>query len=99
MSDASKKDYVDKLEAKLKEWSADIKKLKDAAEVSEAMIKKEYYKVIEDLHAKREDLKKRLQQLKEESGAVWDELKYGTENAWKEMKDAVEKALSKLKHQ
>lgn len=98
MTDTSKKDYVEKLEAKLKEWSADIKKLKDAAEVSEAMIKKEYHKVVEDLHSKSEDLKKRLQQLKEESGEVWDEIKYGTENAWREMKDAIEKASSKFKH-
>lgn len=96
MTDTSKKDYADRLDAKLREWSADIKKLKDAAGISETMIKEEYHKMVDDLQSRSEDLKKRLLHLREESGEVWDELRFGTENAWKEMKEAIEKARKRV---
>jgi peptidoglycan hydrolase CwlO-like protein len=49
MGDESKKAYIEKLEAKLKEWSAEFDKLKEKAGSSEAKIKEEYHKKIEDL--------------------------------------------------
>jgi hypothetical protein len=44
MSDESKKAYIEKLEAKLKEWTVEFDKLKEKAESSEAKIKGEYHK-------------------------------------------------------
>ena len=98
MGDESKKAYIEKLEAKLKEWTVEFDKLKEKAESSEAKIKGEYHKKIEDLRPRIEDIKKRIEKLKESSGETWEELKSGTEKAWQEMKGAIEKATSKFKH-
>jgi phage host-nuclease inhibitor protein Gam len=98
MSDESKKAYIEKLEAKLKEWTVDFDKLKEKAESSEAKIKEEYHKKIEDLRPRIEDIKKRIQKLTEASEGSWEELKSGTDKVWQEMKSAIEKAASKFKH-
>jgi phage host-nuclease inhibitor protein Gam len=98
MSDESKKAYIEKLEAKLKEWTAEFDKLKEKAGSSEAKIKEEYHKKIEDLRPRIEDIKIRIQKLKESSGDTWEKLKSGTVKAWHEMKGAIDKATSKFKH-
>jgi hypothetical protein len=86
MSDESKKAYTEKLEAKLREWSDEVK------------IKEEYHKMIGELHVKREDIKKSIQKMKEASGETWEELKYGTDETWQEMKTAIDKVISKIRH-
>ena len=98
MSDESKKAYIEKLEAKLKEWSSEFDKLKGKAESAEAKFKDEYHRIIDDLHPRIEEGKKTIQSLKESSGETWDELKYGTESVWHDIKGAIEKASSKFKH-
>ncbi|MBI5409569.1 MAG: coiled coil domain-containing protein [Nitrospirae bacterium] len=97
MSKESREAYIGKLEAKLREWSAEIDKLKATAERSEVKIREEYHKRIEDLRARREDIKKRIRKLKEAGEETWEELKSGTEKAWREMKAAIDKAASKFK--
>jgi len=97
MSKESREAYIKKLEEKLREWSVEIDKLKAKAEGSEAKIKEEYHKGIEDLRARSEDIKKRIQMLKESGEETWEELKSGAEKAWQEMKTAIEKATSKIK--
>jgi chromosome segregation ATPase len=75
MSKETREAYIERLETKLKEWSAEIDKLKAKAERSEVKIKEEYHKRIEDLRARRDDIKKRIQKLKEAGEAfltdVW----------------------------
>jgi uncharacterized coiled-coil DUF342 family protein len=97
MSKESREAYIEKLEAKLREWSAEIDKLKAKAESSEVKIREEYHKRIADLRARREDINQRAKKLKEAGGETWDELKSGTEKAWQEMKAAIDKAASKFK--
>ena len=97
MSNASKKAYIEKLEAKLREWSVDLDKLKEKAWSSEAKIREEFHKRIEDLRVKREAIKESIRKLKETSGETWEEIKVGTEDLWQEMKVAIEKVKSKFK--
>ncbi len=98
MSDESKKAYIEKLESKLKEWTSDIDKLKAKAESSEAKFKDEYHRILDDLHPRIEEGKKRIRSLKDSSSETWDELKFGTESVWHDIKGAIEKASSKFKH-
>jgi DNA anti-recombination protein RmuC len=98
MSDESKKAYTEKLEAKLREWSNEFDRLKEKVGGSETKIREECHKIIEELRIKREDIKKRIREMKEASGETWEELKYGTDETWKEMKAAIDKIMSKIKH-
>ncbi len=97
MYDKLKKDYIEKLESKLAEWSVEINKFKEKLEGPEAKIKDEYHKILEDLHARAENIKIRIRKLEEESGETWEELKYGTDDAWQDMKAAIKKAASKFR--
>lgn len=97
MSREAREAYIEKLDAKLREWSADIDRLKAKAEGSEVKVMKEIHKRIEELRARREDIKKRTQKLREAGDEGWEEIRAGTDKAWQEMKTSVEKAASKFR--
>ncbi len=98
MSKESKKEYIEKLEAKLKEWSVEIDKFRERFEGPEAKIKEEYHKIMEELQTRAVDIKRRIRALEEASGETWEELKYGTDEIWQEMKELIKKAGSKFKN-
>ncbi|MHA2055948.1 MAG: sll1863 family stress response protein [Candidatus Hodarchaeales archaeon] len=82
MSDDSKKAFIEKPETKIKEWTAKFDKLKEKVDRSETKIKEKYHKGMEDLRVGREDIKKRIQKLKEASGETWRELGSEIEKKW-----------------
>ncbi len=47
------------------------------------------------LRAKRDEVRQKLEALKEGSGERWDVLRMGFESAWAELKTAFETAMSK----
>jgi TolA-binding protein len=97
MSKESRDAYIQKMQEKLREWNSDIDKLKAKGEASEARLKSEYLKRIEELKSGGDDLKAGLQKLSKAGEDSWEELKVGTERAWKEIKTSLEAAISKFK--
>jgi uncharacterized coiled-coil DUF342 family protein len=93
-----KEEYIQKLDAQLREWSAGIDDLKAKADKAKGEIKTEYNKQIESLDAKREAARKKLKELKEAGGQAWEELKTGAEKAWNELKTALDNAVDKFTH-
>ncbi len=91
-----REEYIDKLAAQLKEWSAKIDELESKARVAKADMKTEYEKQIGQLKDKRESAMTKFQELKGASAEAWDVLKAGTESAWAEMKHAVTSAKEKF---
>lgn len=92
-----RKAYEEKLDAQLKEWSAQIGLLKAKADKAKADAKVEYYKTIEALQHKQNDAKSKLQELKAAGDEAWDDLKTGAEKAWAEVKTAYRDANSRFK--
>jgi hypothetical protein len=92
-----KKAFIDKLTAQLKQWDADIEKLKARAEEAQGEAKTKYNKKIQDLRDKKEAARDRLEEVKQASEEAWEKLKSGTEKAFNEMKDSLHAALSKFK--
>jgi len=86
-----KEDYLKKIEAQIKEWSAKIDELKEKG------VKGKYDEIIENLIAKREAAQNKLQELKKSSDEAWVDIKVGLENARDELKEALEKAVSQFK--
>ncbi len=91
-----REEYIDKLAAQLKEWSAKIDELESKARVAKVDVKTEYEKQIGQLKDKRESAMTKFQELKGASGEAWDTLKAGAESAWAEMKHAVTAAKEKF---
>jgi uncharacterized coiled-coil DUF342 family protein len=96
----SQKDkYVQKLHAKLDEWSAEIDKLKAKADEVEADSRVEYQKQIQNLKQRRQEAEKKMAELRSsgEGAGAWQDLKAGAQQAWDSMEAALKSARTKFK--
>ena len=92
-----RKAYEEKLDAQLKEWSAQIALLKAKADKATAEMKIEYHKTIEALQFKQDEARAKLRELKSAGDEAWEDVKTGAEKAWAEVKTAFHSAASKFK--
>ena len=92
-----RKAYEEKLDAQLKEWSAQIALLKVKADKAKADVKIDYYKTIDTLQRKQDEARTKLQELKAAGDEAWKDLKTGAEKAWSEVKTAYHDATSRFK--
>lgn len=83
--------YQEKIEAQLKEWSAQIDGLKAKAQKAEADAKLKYYDAIEDLRIKENAVRQKLTGLKDAGGDAWENLKAGVEAAVQSLREALSK--------
>lgn len=93
----SREQYQEKVEATLKEWGAEIEKLRGKADKLGADARVKYKDQIDDLHARQEAARKKLDELKRTGGDAWEDLRKGAEAALDELKRGVEGAVAKLK--
>ncbi len=92
-----REEYIDKLAAQLKEWSARIDEVEAKARAARADAKAGYEIQIRQLKDKRDVAARRLQELKSSSAEAWDTLKAGAETAWADLKSAITAAKEKFK--
>jgi uncharacterized coiled-coil DUF342 family protein len=92
-----KDEYVQKLHAKLDEWSAEIDKLKAKADKAGAESRIEYQNQIKNLQQKRREAEKKADELRSAGEGAWEDLKVGVQLAWDSMEEAVKSARSKFK--
>ena len=95
--DEKRKAYEEKLDAQLKEWSAQIALLKAKADNAKADAKIEYYKTIDALQSKQNEARTKFQELKTAGDGAWEDIKKGAEKAWSEVKTAYHDASSRFK--
>jgi len=93
----SREEYIDKLAAQFKEWSAKVDELEAKARLAKADVKADYENQIRQLKEKQNASKQKLQELKGASAEAWDTLKAGAETAWADMRNAVAAAKEKFK--
>jgi hypothetical protein len=92
-----RKAYEEKIEAQLKEWSAQLALLKAKADNAKADAKIEYYKTIDILKHKQDDAAAKLRELKTAGDDAWEDIKTGAEKVWAEVKTAYHGASSRFK--
>lgn len=92
-----RKAYEEKLDAQLEEWNAQIALFKARADKAKAEAKIEYYKTIETLQHRQDEVRAKLNELKTAGDEAWEDLKTGAEKAWDEVKTAFHSAASKFK--
>jgi Skp family chaperone for outer membrane proteins len=93
----SKEHYQEKIESTLNEWGEEIEKIRKKADQLGAEAKDKYREQIEDLRARQETARKKLEALKRTGGEAWEDLRTGAEAALDELKKGVEGAVAKLK--
>ena len=92
-----REDYIDKMAAQLKIWSAEIDVLKAKAGKGTVEIKTAFHKDVEILNKKMQDAQKKLQEIGEKTGDAWESLAEGANKAWKDLREAMHKAGEKFK--
>jgi hypothetical protein len=97
MDSQKRKAYEEKIDAQLKEWSAQIDLLKARADRAKAEAKIDYYKTIEALQDRQEEAATKLKELKNAGDAAWEDVKKGAEKAWADIKTAYKDAASRFK--
>ena len=93
----NRKDYIDKMAARLKEWDTEVQKLEAKAETAKADVKASYNQQINELRLKKEEAQQKLKKIQDAGEDAWEELKDGAEKSWKIFEDSVKNAWGKLK--
>jgi len=93
----NRKEYIDKMAARLKEWDAEIEKLELKAETAKADVKASYNKKINELRLKKEEAHQKLEKIQDAGEDAWEELKDGAEKSWKIFEDSIKNAWGKFK--
>lgn len=91
------KAYKQKMEAQLKEWSAQIDLLEAKAQNAGADMKVMRAKQLHELRAKQRAASEKLKELGKASGAAWEQVKTTADKIWDELKTGVAEAHSKFK--
>jgi len=89
--------YQDKMDARLREWQANIDALKARADQAGAEQRIKYYEEIESLRTKQQHVHERLEELRTAGTDAWEEIKAGVEVAWTDLQDAVQRARDKFR--
>jgi len=79
---------VDKMEAQLKQWAAQIDVLVEKAGKAGAQAGIEYRLSIDDLKAKRVIAQAKVDEFKAAGSEKWEGFKAGIERAWSDLEDA-----------
>ena len=93
----SREHYQEQIESKLNEWSEEIEQLRKKADKLGGDAREKYKEQIEELRARQETARKKLEDLKRTGGEAWEDFRSGAEAALDELKKGVEGAIAKLK--
>ncbi len=88
--------YVEKIQARLNQWDAEIENLKAKAAEAGADAKIKYYQKIDTIQEKQQEAQSKLDELRRAGDDAWIEMRSGVERAWKELEDATQKATLTL---
>jgi hypothetical protein len=97
MSDAARKAYQEKMEAKLTKIKADTQHLEGELKERKANARLGMQEQLQRLRQRREGVKAKLHGLKTASGAAWDQARDGVASAWSDLVSAFEKASAEFK--
>lgn len=92
----TKQSYMEKLEAQLNEWTAQIDQLRAKPDGAKADAKLEYQQQIDHLQTKKDQVQGKLNEIKQAGEGAWESLREGVEAAVTDLKAAVDRAMSKF---
>jgi|WetSurMetagenome_2_1015567.scaffolds.fasta_scaffold388692_2 hypothetical protein len=93
----NRKEYIDKITVRLKEWDKEVEKLEAKAETAKADVKASYNQQINELRLKKEEAQQKLKKIQDAGEDAWEELKDGAEKSWLIFEDSLKKAWGKFK--
>jgi len=95
-SHESRQEYQEKINAQLNRLNAKIDEFEAKAKQAQSEASVEYHNTLEELYAKRDAAKLKLDELSNASEDAWSELRSGFESAWQNLTESVNKAVKKF---
>ncbi len=92
-----RKEYIEKMKAKMDEWDADLDALQVKTDNAKAEMKLNYEEQIERLKKQREEASTMMQEMTVASEAAWEDMRKGMETAWEATSKAFMDAFSRFK--
>lgn len=89
--------YVEKFEAQLAEWKADIDKLRARADSASADAKLDLLEQIDRLRSKRDEARDRLDEIRKAGEDSWKDLRDRSEKAWGDLSTGIREALNRFR--
>lgn len=93
----TKEQYIEKLSAELKVWSAQIDDLTVKADNAVEDMKLKYHSEIDVLRAKQRIAAEKILELESSSGDAWESIKETAEHIWDDLRKGVDNVVSKFK--
>ncbi len=94
---SEREQYVEKAQARIDQWNADIEKLQGKANEARADAKIQYEDQLKELRAQRDEAKAKLEEMAEASDSAWNDMKAGFERAWENASKAFDSAKERFK--
>jgi hypothetical protein len=88
---------MQKLQARIDEWKADVDKFKAKASGASADVQLDMNQQVRVLEGRIEDGKAKLSELAEAGEDAWESIKDGIESAWDSLKSAAADATANFK--
>jgi chromosome segregation ATPase len=92
-----KKAYIQKMQAKLDEWEADLDKMKAKLSGATADNKIKLNQHINNLESQCSQMKQQLEKLQQSGEAAWHDIQKGCEASWDKLSNAFKDAANKFK--
>jgi len=88
--------YLEKFEARLNQYRADVLKMRAKASEATADAKIQYENALKTAAERQERAEKKLNEIRHSSDEAWTDLKQGFEQAWDDFSDAVKTASKRF---
>jgi predicted nucleic acid-binding Zn-ribbon protein len=92
-----KEHYIEKAKTKIDEWNAEIDKFKAQVAGSDADVKIEFTKQLDEMRDQRDKAETWLKELRGSSDSALEDMKSGFDKAWDSISDAFDSAMSKFR--
>jgi CBS domain-containing protein len=89
--------FIEKLEARMREWSARLDELKARARKVTSARRAEHAERIAALQARRDEVVKKIRELRGTGEHAFEELREAAEKGWHELSAALDGAISRLR--
>ncbi len=86
--------YIEKLKAKLDEWNAQIGKMEAKMREQRADARMKCEKELNSARSYRDEVQRRLDELRRSSESAWEDIKAGVDQAWDRLSEAMRRARS-----
>lgn len=92
----TRSEYISKAKENLDSIDARIVDLEAKAKKTTGVARREFEAKLSGIRESKDQMKRRIEELRLASKPAWEDLKHGTEKAWNSLSDAIDRAGERL---